>query len=126
MSNITTALGVLVLTIGLLGIFGWIYAYTQISSGLSTLAQAELTARSASSIPFIGVLVSSVTVPTADIISSIRTSITMFFFYNILLNIALIFSGIGLISVGRDTSYMTSRVRKIRKYLLKKKEEDKK
>ena len=126
MSNITTALGVLVLMIGLLGIFGWIYAYTQISDGLSTLAQAESAARGVSSIPFIGGLVSSVTTPTADIISSIRTSITMFFFYNILLNVALIFSGIGLISIGRDMSHMNSRVTKIRKYLLKKKEESKK
>ena len=124
MSNMTTIMGVIVLIIGVLGVFGWVYAYMQISNDLLTLAQAESATRSASSIPFIGGLISGITTPTADVIYSIRTTITLFFFYNILVNIALVFGGIGLVSIGRNILYVNSSVTKIRKYLLKKKEEN--
>lgn len=126
MTNTTTIMGILVLMIGVLGIFGCTYVYMQISEDLSTLETGESVARTLSSIPLIGDWVSDVTTPTADAIYSIRTSIRLFFFSNILLNIALIFSGAGLISIGRDMSYMDYEVTKIRKYLLKEKEEDKK
>lgn len=125
MSRLVMGIGFIVLIIGTIGLFGWIYTYMHISSSLSTLSQIEGATKGLSSLPLIGSMVNSVTTPAINLISSIRTSITLFFYYNILVNMALVLNGIALIASGHNESYTYYRIEKIRNYLSKQKEKEK-
>lgn len=122
-------MGILVLVIGIFGIISWFNVYAQASGMISTLSSVEQTAGGISEatgafgwIPFIGGAaqgISGATGAVGQVAVTLRTTIQMFVFYNILLNVALTFIGIGLIDTGMGTSKITKAVRKTREYLRK-------
>ena len=132
MSSGITIMGVLVAIIGMIGLFSWFNVYSQASGYLSTLSTYERTARGvqevSSNIPIIGAFltpISGMAGSTAEAIGSFRTGITMFLAYNILINVALIFIGASLVSLGTKTGKLTNKLRDTREYLRKQRDKNK-
>ncbi len=127
MGRTTTAMGVLVLIIGIIGIMSWIYVYSQASGALSTLGSIEQGARTVESItgaiswiPFIGNIAGGVGGAagfTANTASSIRMTITLYIVSNVLVNAAFIFIGIALIDTGSGHGKLRNVLKDTREYL---------
>lgn len=131
MSNATTIMGVLVMVIGVIGLFSWFNVYSQASGVLSTLSTVEQgakTVQQVSNIPIIGGFltpISGMAGATEQAAGSLRTGITMFLVYNILMNVALILIGMGLISVGMRTTKLANKLKDTREYLRRQREKNK-
>lgn len=127
MSNAVMGIGAIILVLGLIGLFGWIAAFNEISGTLETMKTGESAARAVSPlvgwIPFVGGAASGIADSTANALNALRTTITMYFYYNIMLNIAIMLCGFGLIFVGKEIGAKENKIEKIRSYLKKQKDE---
>src|SRR4030042_3938905 len=111
MTSITMVMGILVLVIGVIGLVGVIYVYSQLQTPLNQLAGVELGINTISgSLGLLIPQINTVLEPISGTINTIRTSITMFIYYNIIINFAVIFTGIGLISIGRSGKYHEEKI----------------
>lgn len=132
MTNVVTILGILVLIIGILGFVGWVDVYQRISGTIDTLNSISSGAQQTAGffglfkwVPIIGGGANSISQATAAIANAVGTlaaAITLYLWYNLLLNVALILTGIALIDIGISNKKLKSSVKDTRDYLRQERE----
>lgn len=130
--NIVTVMGVLVLFIGIVGLIGWMDVYSRLNGTLSTISSYGQTATGISKavgywswLPFIGggaAAISGVTGAVGQALTGFAQVITLYLFYNLFLNVALIFVGIALVDIGMGHQKLKNVVKDTRDYLRQERE----
>jgi len=135
MTHLVTVLGILVVLIGIIGLVGWVDVYSRLNGTLSTINSYGQTATGISKtanawswLPIIGgglSTISGVSGAVGDALTGFANVISLYLFYNLFLNVALIFIGIALIDIGMGHQKLKNVVKDTRDYLRQEREKKK-
>ena len=101
MANFPLIIGIIVLLLGLVGLAGWLVAGQYIGEILGSLDELGKSLEQVDEIAKDIGLDLGVAETLSETVGLVALAITLFFYYNLMLNIALLLSGIALVLLSR-------------------------